>query len=60
MELHPERLGVFVSILIARQCFSLQSFVVKVVTRSLVKAWNEGKILQGQMPSPVLVSPCSF
>ena len=43
MELHPERLGVFVSILIARQCFSLQSFVVKVVTRSLVKAWNEGK-----------------
>jgi len=38
-----DRLGVFVSILIARQCFSLQSFVVGVVTRSLVKAWNEGK-----------------
>ena len=43
MELHPERLGDHVSIRIARQGFSLQSFVVKVVTRSLVKAWNEGK-----------------
>ena len=38
-----ERLGVFVSILIARQCFSLQAFVVKVVARSLLQAWNENK-----------------
>ena len=43
MEPIHERLGVFVSILIARQCFSLQAFVVKVVARSLLQAWNENK-----------------
>ena len=41
-------LGIFTSILIARQCFSLQSVVVNVITRSLVKAWGKG---EGQ-PSP--------
>ena len=41
-------LGIFVSILIARQCFSLQAVVVNVITRSLVKAWGKG---EGQ-PSP--------
>jgi mediator of RNA polymerase II transcription subunit 12 len=41
-------LAIFVSILIARQCFSLQAVVVNVITRSLVKAWGKG---EGQ-PSP--------
>ena len=35
-------LAIFVSIMIARHAFSLHAFVVNVVTRSLVKAWNEG------------------
>ena len=43
MEPIHDRLGVFVSILIARQCFSLQAFVVKVVARSLLQAWNENR-----------------
>jgi len=34
-------LGIFVSILIARHAFPLQAFVVHVVTRSLIKNWNE-------------------
>ena len=35
-------LGIFVCILIARQCFSLQSVVLRVITGALVKPWNYG------------------
>ena len=35
-------LGVFVCILIARQCFSLQSIVYSVITRALVMPLNNG------------------
>jgi len=46
---HPT-LGIFVCILIARQCFSLQSIVLNVITRALVKPWNssENEGNQGQ------------
>ena len=37
------RLGVFVSILIARHCFPLQSFVTNVPISSLLKAWEDVK-----------------
>ena len=37
------RLGVFVSILIARHCFQLQSFFYHVAISSLLKAWEEVK-----------------
>ena len=37
------RLGIFASILIARNCFQLQAFVITVVTTSLIKAWEEVK-----------------
>ena len=36
-------LGIFVCILIARQCFSLQSVVLNVITRALVKPWGSGE-----------------
>lgn len=37
------RLGVFVSILIARHCFQVQAFVSHVAIPSLLKAWDEVK-----------------
>lgn len=45
-----QNLGIFVCILIARQCFSLQSIVLNVITRALVKPWNnsENEGSQGQ------------
>ena len=37
------RLGIFISILIARHCFQLQSFVISVAIPSLLKAWEDMK-----------------
>jgi mediator of RNA polymerase II transcription subunit 12 len=37
------RLGIFASILIARHCFLLESFVIHVTIPSLLKAWEEVK-----------------
>ena len=37
------RLGIFTSILIARHCFQLHSFVISVAIPSLLKAWEEVK-----------------
>jgi mediator of RNA polymerase II transcription subunit 12 len=37
------RLGIFVSIMIARHCFQLQSFVISVAIPSLLKAWEDMK-----------------
>ena len=40
------RLGVFVSILIARHCFPLLTFVTSVPISSLLKAWEDVKVGQ--------------
>ncbi|XP_040577805.1 mediator of RNA polymerase II transcription subunit 12-like protein isoform X2 [Lepeophtheirus salmonis] len=37
------RIGIFISILIARYCFQLQSFVISVAIPSLLKAWDDVK-----------------
>ncbi len=38
------RLGTFVSILIARHCFQLHAFVIHVAIPSLLKAWEDMKV----------------
>lgn len=42
------RLGIFASILIARNCFQLQAFVISVVIPSMLQAWEEVK--KGRVP----------